>query len=355
MFRQNYYLTHPKYLLGISLGRTQSLFPLIPLCRPTYCTSLQTPSLKLETNVMSGGIRQVIVPTWARLEKHLEALDLDPQSYGTGFRFDSSTSHNEALQALNERKFTLQTVVGRIQNSVSILESKLKAWEDLLQTMEGDEYEKENEIFMKTSDVFVPVMLDGKEKLIELNVRLAEIEQSIDNIDSNISTPRRLSDSRTTTLSPAELSNVVQHRSEEQPGTAQPGPNHIHGFAETDHPSNRVSELNHHQHESCGTGPPSQHQHQPAPLSLKLPKVELPSFDGDPCKFKSFWELYSSAIESQNLSNVEKFVYLSGLLKGEARDAIDGIEKTNATYPEALQVLIRRFGNDRVIKQSLYR
>ena len=53
----------------------------------------------------------------------------------------------------------------------------------------------------------------------------------------------------------------------------------------------------------------------------KLPKLILPKFTGDPTKWTTFWDSFSSAIHANDeLNEVDKFQYLKSLLEGCAAD-----------------------------------
>lgn len=60
---------------------------------------------------------------------------------------------------------------------------------------------------------------------------------------------------------------------------------------------------------------------------LKLPKLEVPTFDGDVLQF---WEQFSISVHDRgNLSNAEKLVYLQQAVKnGSAKNAIEGLGTT---------------------------
>ena len=54
---------------------------------------------------------------------------------------------------------------------------------------------------------------------------------------------------------------------------------------------------------------PDHHVHMPT-QSVKLPKLSLPSFHGDPLQRQSFWDAFDVAIHSNyNLSGVKIFTY----------------------------------------------
>ena len=60
---------------------------------------------------------------------------------------------------------------------------------------------------------------------------------------------------------------------------------------------------------------------------LKLPKLDVPTFDGNIIHWKQFWDQFSVSVHCRtNLSNAEKIVYLQHTLKdGLARNAIEGL------------------------------
>ena len=54
----------------------------------------------------------------------------------------------------------------------------------------------------------------------------------------------------------------------------------------------------------------------PRTSGAKLPKLEVPTFDGDLLKWKSFWDQFSISIHNRtDLTNAEKMVYLQNALK----------------------------------------
>ena len=84
--------------------------------------------------------------------------------------------------------------------------------------------------------------------------------------------------------------------------------------------------------------------------NVKLPKLDLKKFDGEPTEWQSFFETFLSAVDSNdNLSNVEKFTYLKIYLEKEAARTIQGFSLTNENYCEAIKLLKERFGNKQLI------
>ena len=85
---------------------------------------------------------------------------------------------------------------------------------------------------------------------------------------------------------------------------------------------------------------------------LKLPKLELPKFDGDVLKFQNFWDQFEAAVhDNDNVPAVQKFTYLRSVLEGVAYHTIEGFEVTSANYQHAVDALKHRFGRKRIIFQ----
>ena len=78
-------------------------------------------------------------------------------------------------------------------------------------------------------------------------------------------------------------------------------------------------------------------------ISMKLPKLEIKRFGGDPKEYKSFKDSFEIAVNwRSDIAEVEKFIYLKSFLIGEASRAAKGLAVTTENYEEALQVLDER-------------
>ena len=83
---------------------------------------------------------------------------------------------------------------------------------------------------------------------------------------------------------------------------------------------------------------------------VKLPKLELPKFNGEITKFFSFWDSFESMIgTNEDLSSIDKFNYLQRSLRGEAQTALEGLPIRDRTYDAAVEMLKERFGNTQKI------
>ena len=77
-----------------------------------------------------------------------------------------------------------------------------------------------------------------------------------------------------------------------------------------------------------------------------LPKLNLPTFTGNPLREFTFWDSFQAAVHSNTtLGDIQKFSYLKAQLTGDAARAISGIPFTNDNYTKAVQLLKERFGN----------
>ena len=84
-------------------------------------------------------------------------------------------------------------------------------------------------------------------------------------------------------------------------------------------------------------------------VRCKLPKLELPTFNGNPLKWFEFWDQYNASIDSnETISDIDKFSYLKRYLSGKALSTISGLTLTATNYQEAIAILHNRFGDPQV-------
>ena len=83
---------------------------------------------------------------------------------------------------------------------------------------------------------------------------------------------------------------------------------------------------------------------------MRLPKITLRKYSGDPAEWTSFWDSYQSSIHhNPDLSDIDKFNYLRSLLEHTALDSITGLTNSSANYQQAIDIIHKRFGNRQVI------
>ncbi|XP_063366256.1 uncharacterized protein LOC134654710 [Cydia amplana] len=78
--------------------------------------------------------------------------------------------------------------------------------------------------------------------------------------------------------------------------------------------------------------------------SCRLPKLQLPVYNGDVLAWYEFWDAFRSNIDARNLPDVDKLSYLKTSVTGDAKKAIDGLSTTSNNYAIAVSILKERFG-----------
>ena len=87
--------------------------------------------------------------------------------------------------------------------------------------------------------------------------------------------------------------------------------------------------------------------------TVKLPKLHLQKFSGYPSEFRTFWDSFHTAVDSNtDINDVEKMNYLRGLLDGPAAATIAGLALSSANYSIAVKLLHERFGNRQLVINS---
>ena len=88
-------------------------------------------------------------------------------------------------------------------------------------------------------------------------------------------------------------------------------------------------------------------------VRVRLPKLEIQKFDRKIESWQEFWHSFKSSVdENPALSDVDKFSYLRGPLKGQARDSISGYALTSVNYKSTKEQLQKRYGRSNVIQKT---
>ena len=90
-------------------------------------------------------------------------------------------------------------------------------------------------------------------------------------------------------------------------------------------------------------------------VTVKLPQLDMPTYNGDRLKWTEFWDTFETTIDQNgSLSEVEKSKYLNSKLTGEAKLAVSGILLSNENYKVAVDILKERFGDQQTVVNSHY-
>jgi hypothetical protein len=86
---------------------------------------------------------------------------------------------------------------------------------------------------------------------------------------------------------------------------------------------------------------------------VKLPSIELPSFDGTTSKWLHFRDTFDSLIvKNQTISNVQKLHYLIASLTGEAKNLIANLPITHDNFLIAWALVTQRYNNFKLIAMT---
>ena len=243
---------------------------------------------------MSGNIRKVLGPARARCKT---LIDKATDTYTT----NPAHSNEQRLNAINATRVKIKFDIDKLQAAVDFLLAKDRDWCMILTSLSSAEDKaKEQKYYDAAIDDpngHYNLIMAGEDKLSEMRANVLELDFLFE------TTQRKLTeDLRKTAAGSSAASN-----------TSDPPPNY-----------------------------------------LKLPAVEHPKFHGDPVQWKSFWDFFRASVDSQPISDVQKFSYLSTYLFGSASAAIKGLAITDRNYRVALGILQRRFGDDTVVTRSLF-
>ena len=88
-------------------------------------------------------------------------------------------------------------------------------------------------------------------------------------------------------------------------------------------------------------------------LTTKLPNLTLPSFSGEYTQWVSFWDQFTTLVDSKrDMTNVEKLSYLKLSMKGDAAQMVSSLLVTDANYDIAKRKLKERYNNKRSIVKA---
>ncbi|XP_052901612.1 uncharacterized protein LOC128309295, partial [Anopheles moucheti] len=91
-------------------------------------------------------------------------------------------------------------------------------------------------------------------------------------------------------------------------------------------------------------------------INLRLPKIELPTFDGDSTKWLTFRDRFVAMIDSSvDIPSIMKLQYLLSSLKGDAGLLFEHTTLTADNYAVTWNSLLKRYDNPRMLTREYYR
>ena len=95
---------------------------------------------------------------------------------------------------------------------------------------------------------------------------------------------------------------------------------------------------------------PISSSHRTTSNAFKLPKFELPDFNGNYLNWLSFWDLFNAFVHNSDTSTpAQKLQYLKSSLKGDAAKLINHLSIIDGNYELARDALVKRYAYNRVI------
>lgn len=92
-----------------------------------------------------------------------------------------------------------------------------------------------------------------------------------------------------------------------------------------------------------------------AASNVKLPRINLPTFDGKLKNWVTYYDLFKTMIHANiSLSPIEKFQYLVSTLTGEPLTLVKHLPLTADNYQVAFDTLVERYQNERVLATSYW-
>ena len=87
--------------------------------------------------------------------------------------------------------------------------------------------------------------------------------------------------------------------------------------------------------------------------NVRLPRIELPTFDGQYKDWKSFFDMFKGTVHDHpTLPKVQKLFYLKGALKSDAKRVLSHLPTTEANYDAAIKLLQDRYDNQFLITKA---
>lgn len=101
---------------------------------------------------------------------------------------------------------------------------------------------------------------------------------------------------------------------------------------------------------------PADHAPQPSSFHLRLPKIDLPKFDGDYSRWLGFRDTFKSMVHDvPDIPMVAKLQFLLQSLEGDARKPYETVDVEAANYLTTWEALLKRYDNKRYLKKQLFR
>ncbi|XP_065210342.1 uncharacterized protein LOC135847075 [Planococcus citri] len=90
--------------------------------------------------------------------------------------------------------------------------------------------------------------------------------------------------------------------------------------------------------------------------NVHLQRITVPIFDGKLMEWRSWWQLYQTAVHNDNEhSDVEKFTYLLTFIGPEVKRVLGNLDPTAENYPIAIDKIVDKYDKPELLKAAYYK
>ncbi|KAH7729268.1 Zinc knuckle family protein [Aphelenchoides avenae] len=236
-----------------------------------------------------------------------------------------------------------------LNSIVGLLNTQTDYWGTYLQSLHGNELQRETELFEDYSSGdanYLALMDEGREAIDSLSSTLRNVKRKIQLL--NPSTPSH------PTSDEGEDEVIDDEEDNAEPGDDSTNDNRDSATRNPTRTGHRV--VHHAERASAMHNRSATNSNDTAsePM-LYLPRFELDKFDGNILQWQPFWESFEASIHNnRNIPAVNKLHFLRRYLVGDARAAVDGFQVIGSNYTTVVDTLKRRFGQKDLIVHSLH-
>ena len=261
---------------------------------------------------MSGPIRKLIGLAKSRVQRAIEEAN-------------ALLETELDVEDLDKEEMDVESLINKLTINISMLERCNKDWTGIMKDLKGEAKatdEKEYARAAEGGEGFIEAIIVGNEVVARLKAKIMFISRKRDKVNREAS--------RVSTLISSQAS-MIEHAA-------------VQASCAAIQESLSISQMSARPLDTSSS----------ANTAMRLPKLQLPNFDGNILKWPEFWDVFESSVDKQNIAKVSKFSCLKGALRGTAFTAISGIALTNDNYDVVVTLLKQKFGRPDSIVEMPY-
>lgn len=317
---------------------------------------------------MSAGFRQAAGATQSRIRRYASASYALPNPMPTDV-WDQMKAYEAHIKELDRAMLQLT-------NALRFLEEIDAKWRDIIEKATGAEKEAEQQAYDEMAakpENLLKDMDDAREALVNLQCQREAAQDCLYRFIAIVTPNSRASPSAVSTSTnagqpqaTAPTTATVASTVSTPPVTTTPtfpastlSAGNSSGAAPAPTPTalnanqalTNANAVNNNLFNPMSVPPPLMGQ---AHMYSSLPKMQLPTFNGNIKQWPSFWAAYEAAVHNQPLPPIQKLTYLIGLLKDQAKEAVEGYALTPDNYQHVITALKDRFARSDRLRTALF-